>query len=109
MKLAEFCFEVMFAERIFIDRVALAKQGDNALGSVRPSVRPFVSLSVCPSWRMPKTVDRLLIDIILSPTRATNNERSSTGLYIPRQRFLFRVQVTSKHLSRDYQTYSDIV
>ena len=27
---------------IFIDRVALAKQVDNALGSVRPSVRLFV-------------------------------------------------------------------
>ncbi len=26
---------------VIIDRVALAKQGDNALGSVRPSVRPF--------------------------------------------------------------------
>ncbi len=30
---------------IFIDRIALAKQGDNRIGSVRPSVR----LSVCPS------------------------------------------------------------
>ncbi len=27
---------------IFIDRVALAKQGDNVLGSVRPSVCQFV-------------------------------------------------------------------
>ncbi len=27
---------------IFIDRVALAKQGDYRIGSVRPSVRPFV-------------------------------------------------------------------
>ncbi len=29
---------------IFIDRVALAKQGDNALGSIRPSVRVSVRL-----------------------------------------------------------------
>ena len=32
---------------VIIDREALAKQGDNALGSVRPSVRLFVCLSVC--------------------------------------------------------------
>ena len=32
---------------IFIDRIALAKQGDNRIGSVRPSV----CLSVCPSVR----------------------------------------------------------
>ncbi len=31
---------------IFIDREALAKQGDNRIGTVRPSVRPFVGLSV---------------------------------------------------------------
>ncbi len=31
--------------KIFIERVALAKQGDNALGSVCPSVRLFVNLS----------------------------------------------------------------
>ncbi len=36
------------AKDIFIDREALAKQGDNALGSVRPSVCPSVRLSVCP-------------------------------------------------------------
>ncbi len=30
-------------KRMFIDRVALAKQGDNGLGSVRPSVRPSVN------------------------------------------------------------------
>ena len=30
---------------IFIDRIALAKQGDNVLAGVRPSIR----LSVCPS------------------------------------------------------------
>ncbi len=30
---------------LFIDREALAKQGDNALGSVRPSVRPCVCFS----------------------------------------------------------------
>ncbi len=29
---------------VIIDRVALAKQGDNALGSVRPSVCVFVRL-----------------------------------------------------------------
>ncbi len=29
--------------KIIIDREALAKQGDNALGSVRPSVCPSVS------------------------------------------------------------------
>ena len=32
---------------IIIDREALAKQGDNTLGSVRPSVRPSFHLSVC--------------------------------------------------------------
>ncbi len=32
---------------IFIDCEALVKQGDNALGSVRPSIRPFVCLLVC--------------------------------------------------------------
>ena len=32
---------------IFIDRVALAKQGDNVLSSVCPSVCPSVRLSVC--------------------------------------------------------------
>ena len=31
----------------FIDRVALAKQGDNGIGSVRPSVRLFVYLFIC--------------------------------------------------------------
>ena len=30
-----------------IDRVALAKQGDNGIGSVRPSVRLFAYLFVC--------------------------------------------------------------
>ncbi len=34
---------------MFINRVALAKQGDNALGSIRLSVYLFVCLSVCPS------------------------------------------------------------
>ncbi len=37
-------------ELIFIDRKALAKQGDNSLGhvgSIRPSVHPSVLLSVC--------------------------------------------------------------
>ncbi len=32
---------------ISIDHIALAKQGDNALGSVRPSVCLYVRLSVC--------------------------------------------------------------
>ena len=32
---------------IIIDREALAKKGDNALGSVRPSVCPFVCVFVC--------------------------------------------------------------
>ena len=32
---------------IINDRVALAKQGDNALGSIRPSDRGFVCLFVC--------------------------------------------------------------
>ncbi len=31
----------------FFDRVALVKQGDNGIGSVRPSVRLFVCLFVC--------------------------------------------------------------
>ncbi len=42
-----------FEELLFSDRVALAKQGDNALGSIRPSVRlsvrPFLGMCVCPS------------------------------------------------------------
>ncbi len=37
---------------IFIDRVALAKQGDNRIGSVRPSVCPSVCPSVRPSVRL---------------------------------------------------------
>ncbi len=36
-------------QSFFIDRVALAKQGDNALGSVRPSVCPSVRLWICVS------------------------------------------------------------
>ena len=32
---------------IIIDRVAVAKQGDNALGSVRPSVRLWICVCVC--------------------------------------------------------------
>ena len=32
-----------------IDRVALAKQGDNRIGTVRPFVCGWVCVSVCPS------------------------------------------------------------
>ena len=41
--------EILLARKrnpIFIDRIALAKQGDNRIGSVRPSVRPPVRQSV---------------------------------------------------------------
>ena len=54
---------------IIIDRVALAKQGDNVLGSVRPSVRPSVrhhshgwtEVFVCVLSCLADAVDRLLI------------------------------------------------
>ncbi len=36
-----------YPSAIFIDRVALVKQGDNALGSVRLSVHPSIHPSVC--------------------------------------------------------------
>ncbi len=35
---------------IFIDGVALAKQGDKALRSIRPSVCPFVNLCALSAW-----------------------------------------------------------
>ncbi len=37
------------ATTVFIDRIALSKQGDNALGSVRPSVRLDVCMHSLPS------------------------------------------------------------
>ncbi len=39
------CWKTRFSIHLIINRVALAKQRDNVLGGVRPSVRPFV----CPS------------------------------------------------------------
>ncbi len=36
-----------YQQKIIIDRIALAKQGDNGIGSVRPSVRPSVCVCVC--------------------------------------------------------------
>ncbi len=50
---------------IIIDREALAKQGDNALGSVRPSVRPSVRLSVrlCVCLSALSRLNRLTFDL----------------------------------------------
>ena len=69
---------VLSGECIFIDRVALAKQGDNVIGSVRPSVCPSVCTlpsatkskeesssveGVCVLNNCADAVDQLLIDV----------------------------------------------
>ena len=46
----------------FIDRIALAKQGDNRIGSVRPSVCLSVRPSVCQSTL--SRLNRLTFDLI---------------------------------------------
>ncbi len=52
--------------RIFIDRVALAKQGNNALGSVHLSVRPYVCLCWCTLGARLCRVQQIAIRVITS-------------------------------------------
>ncbi len=47
VRVANYILTPSYKPLFIIDRVALAKQGDNRIGSVRPSVCPSVRLCVC--------------------------------------------------------------